>query len=101
MNTVYVNLKRMFFALFIATQILLAASISQAQPYQTINTQNSIVGGDLSRTLTTVQSGENPLNRFQITELKKVDVPTRATWPAKKEFFAPPSVRSPMGTEGL
>ena len=78
MNTVNITIKRMFFALFIATQILLAASISQAQPYQTINTQNSIVGGDLSRTLTTVQSGDNSLNRFQITELKKADLPNNA-----------------------
>ena len=78
MNTVQANLKRLFFALFIATQILLAAGVSQAQPYQTINTQNSIVGGDLSRTVTTVQSGDNPLNRFQITELKKADLPNHA-----------------------
>lgn len=78
MNTVQVNVKRMFFALLIATQILLAAGVSQAQPYQTINTQNSIVGGDLSRTLTTVQSGDNPLNRFQITQLKKADLPDNA-----------------------
>ena len=75
MNTVYINLKRISFALFITTQILLAASISQAQPYQTISTSNSIVGGDLNRTVTTVQSGDNTLNRFLMTTVKKADVP--------------------------
>ena len=78
MNTVHINAKRIFFALFIATQILLAAGISQAQPYQTINTENAIVGDDLSRTVTTVQSGDNPLNRFRITEVKKADLSNQA-----------------------
>ena len=74
MNTILINAKRISFALFIATQILLAAGISQAQPYQTINTENSIAGDDLSRTVTTVQSGNNALNRFRITEVKKADL---------------------------
>ena len=78
MNTVRINLNRILFALFIATQILLAASVSQAQPYQTINTQNSIVGDDLSRTVTTVQSGDNPTNRFLMTEVRKSGVPLEA-----------------------
>ena len=68
------TLKQTFFALFTATQILLAAGISQAQPYQTISSASSIVGDDLSRTVTTVQSGNNQLNRFQMTEVKKDDV---------------------------
>ena len=66
-----------FLVLFIATQILLAAGISQAQPYQTINTQNSIVGGDLSRTVTTIQSGNVPLNRFFMTRVVKAGVPNQ------------------------
>jgi pimeloyl-ACP methyl ester carboxylesterase len=74
-KTSSINLKYFFFALFIATQLLLAAS-SQAQPYQTINTQSSLVGDDLSRTVTTIQSGTNPLNRFQMTEVRKADLPT-------------------------
>src|SRR5215510_2353436 len=71
------TLKQTFFALFITTQILLAAGISQAQPYQTINTENSVVGGDLSRTVTTIQSGTNPVNRFFMTRVVKAGVPNQ------------------------
>ena len=71
MKTSSINFKHIFFSLFIATQLLLAAS-SQAQPYQTISTQNSVVGDDLSRTVTTIQSGTNSLNRFQMTLVRKV-----------------------------
>jgi len=58
-KTSSINLKHIVFALFIATQIILAAAVSHAQPYQTINTQNSIVGDDLSRTVTTIQGSFN------------------------------------------
>ena len=75
MKTYSINLKYIVFALFIATQIILAAGVSNAQPYQTINTQNSIVGDDLSRTVTTIQSGNNSLNRFQMTEVRKAGPP--------------------------
>jgi pimeloyl-ACP methyl ester carboxylesterase len=68
------SLKYIFFALFIATQLLLAAS-SQAQPYQTISSVDSIVGGDLGRTVTTVQSGNNQLNRFRMTQVRKLGPP--------------------------
>jgi len=73
-KTSSINLKYIFFALFIATQLLLAAS-SQAQPYQTISSVDSIVGGDLGRTVTTVQSGNNQLNRFQMTQVRKLGPP--------------------------
>lgn len=78
MNTFRINLKPSLFTLLVAAHILLAASISQAQPYQTISTESSLVGGDLSRTITTIQSGNNTLNRFQMTSVKKVDVPNNA-----------------------
>ena len=74
MKTSSINFKYIFFALFIATQLLLAAS-SQAQPYQTVSTVDSIVGGDLGRTVTTVQSGNNQLNRFQMTQVRKLGPP--------------------------
>ena len=64
-------LKRSVFALFIATQILLINIAVQAQPYQIINTQNSVVGGDLSKTVTTVQEGNYSLDRFLMTEVTK------------------------------
>jgi pimeloyl-ACP methyl ester carboxylesterase len=73
-NNVRINLKPILLALF----ILLAAGVNQAQPYQTISTQNSIVADDLSKSVTTVQSGDNPLNRFLITEVRKAGVPIEA-----------------------
>jgi pimeloyl-ACP methyl ester carboxylesterase len=74
-NHILINLKRTLFTVFITTQILLAAAVSQAQPYQTISTQNSIVGGDLSRTETTIQSGANTLDRFRMIEVTKAGLP--------------------------
>jgi len=64
-------IKRSMFALFFATQLLLINIVAQAQPYQIINTQNSVVGGDLSKTVTTVQEGNNSLDRFLMTEVSK------------------------------
>lgn len=63
--------KRTFFASLFAAQLLLVAASTQAQPYQTINTQNSVVGGDLNKTVTTVQEGNNSLDRFQMTKVVK------------------------------
>jgi pimeloyl-ACP methyl ester carboxylesterase len=64
-------IKRSVFALFFATQLLLITNNIQAQPYQIINTQNSVVGGDLSKTVTTIQEGNNSLDRFLMTEVVK------------------------------
>jgi pimeloyl-ACP methyl ester carboxylesterase len=77
-NLILINLKRTFFALLLTTQILLAASAIQAQPYQTISTQNSIVGDNLSRTETTIQSGANQLDRFRMVEVVKAGLPNEA-----------------------
>ena len=78
MNTFHINLKPTLFTLLVAAHLLLAASISQAQPYQTISVESSIVAGDLSRTVTTIQSGTNTLNRFQMTSVKKAELPNHA-----------------------
>ena len=64
-------IKRSIFALFFAIQLLLVNVVAQAQPYQIVNTQNSAVGGDLSKTVTTVQEGNNTLDRFLMTEVVK------------------------------
>jgi hypothetical protein len=64
-------IKRSIFALFFAIQLLLVNIVGQAQPYQIINTQNSVVGGDLSKTVTTIQEGNNSLDRFLISEVVK------------------------------
>ena len=63
--------RRSFFALILVIQFLLLSGVANAQPYQVINTQQSIVGGDLIRTVLTVQEGDNPLNRFFITRVEK------------------------------
>ena len=63
--------KRIFFALLVVAQLMVVASITNAQPYQVINTQNSVVGGDLNKTVTMVQEGNNTLDRFKMTKVVK------------------------------
>ena len=69
--------KRTFYPLFAICLLMLIASVGQAQPYQIISTENSVVAGDLTKTVTTVQDGNNPLNRFLITRVYK-PVPNQA-----------------------
>lgn len=69
-NTIHLP-RRSFFALFFAAQFLLLTSVANAQPYQVTNTQQSVVGGDLIRTVMTVQEGNNPVNRFFVTTVDK------------------------------
>ncbi len=64
-------MKKTFFALLFAAQLLLVAASTEAQPYQVTNTENSVVGGDLNKTVTTVREGNNPLNSFRMTKLAK------------------------------
>lgn len=78
MNIILSNLKPTLLTLLVAALILFAANISQAQPYQTVSVESSIAGGDLSRTVTTIQSSNNTLNRFQMTSVKKAEVPNHA-----------------------
>ena len=63
--------KRTFFAFLCTAQLLLVVVSAQAQPYQVVNTQNSVVGGDLNKTVTTVQEGTNTSDRFQMTKVVK------------------------------
>ena len=65
------EIKRTLFAFIAIAQLLLVASVANAQPYQIINTQNSVVGDDLNRTVTTIQEGNNTLNRFRMTKVTK------------------------------
>lgn len=69
--------RKTFFALLFAAQLLLIAASTQAQPYQVTNTENSVVGGDLNKTVTTVQEGNNPLNSFRMTKVAK-PIPNQA-----------------------
>jgi len=58
-------------SLFLSWQLLFVASITNAQSYQTISTENSVVGGDLNKTVTTIQEGNNSLDRFKMTKVVK------------------------------
>lgn len=57
-------------ALVIAA-LLICARASYAQTYQIVGTQTSAVAGDLTKTVTTVQVGTNPLDRFLISRVRK------------------------------
>ena len=63
--------KRTRFALLIVAQLLFVASITSAQSYSTITTQNSVVGGDLNKTVMTIQEGTDPMERFTMTKVVK------------------------------
>lgn len=52
-------------------QLLIVTAVTQAQPYQIVSTENSVVGGDLNKTVTTIQEGDNPLDRFKMTKVMK------------------------------
>ena len=82
--------KRTFFALFLLAQLLIVTAVAQGQPYQIINTENSVVGGDLNKTVTTIQEGNNPLNRFKMTKVMK---PT-----ANQAFRAVMLILPPLGS---
>jgi pimeloyl-ACP methyl ester carboxylesterase len=57
-------------ALVIAA-LLVCARASYAQPYQIVGSETSNVAGDLQKTVTTVQAGTSPLDRFLITRVRK------------------------------
>src|SRR5919112_4373937 len=57
-------------ALVIAA-LLICARASYAQTYQIIGTQTATVAGDLQKTVTTVQVGANPLDRFLVSRVTK------------------------------
>jgi pimeloyl-ACP methyl ester carboxylesterase len=70
-------MRRAFYSLLSTAFLMLLAGMSQAQTYQIIGTESSVVAGDLVKTVTTVQVGSNPINRFQISRVRK-DIPSRA-----------------------
>lgn len=51
--------------------LFLCAGRAEAQTYQIVGSESSTVAGDLTRTVTTVQVGSNPLDRFLITRVRK------------------------------
>lgn len=61
-----------FLALFVF--FLAFNALVQAQTYQVVSTSSSTVANNITRTITTVQVGSNPLNRFVMTRVRK-DIP--------------------------
>lgn len=70
-------MKRLFPPLCILMLLLLCAGVTYAQTYHIINTQSSNLDGNLIKTVTTVQFGSNPLNRFLMTRVRK-NIPSQA-----------------------
>ncbi len=64
-------------ALVLALLFTMGGGIASAQTYQVIHTESTEVANDLTRTVTTVQDGSNPLNRFFMTRVVK-NVPAQA-----------------------
>jgi pimeloyl-ACP methyl ester carboxylesterase len=65
------HMNQLFSRLSILALLFCASSVTHAQTYQIINTASSTVGTSLTKTVTTVQVGNNPLNRFLITRVRK------------------------------
>jgi pimeloyl-ACP methyl ester carboxylesterase len=71
------HVKQTFYSLFAVILLMLIASVGHAETYQIISTENSVVAGDLTKSVTTVQVGSNPLNRFLISRVVK-SIPNHA-----------------------
>lgn len=51
--------------------VLFSARAANAETYQIVGTQTSTVADNITKTVTTVQVGSHPLNRFLITRVRK------------------------------
>jgi pimeloyl-ACP methyl ester carboxylesterase len=69
--------KRLPTLLCLLVSLFCAAGATHAQTYQIISTVNSSVANNLTKTVTTVQVGSNPLNRFLMTRVRK-NIPNHA-----------------------
>ncbi len=74
--------RRTLYPTFALCLLMLIASVSRAETYQILSTETSVVGGDLNKTVTTVQVGDNPINRFSFTKVVK-----QVGEPALKDVF--------------
>ena len=64
-------MKRSAYSLAAICMLMLTASVSRAETYQIISTENSVVAGDLTKTVTTIQVGINPMDKFKMTKVAK------------------------------
>lgn len=70
-------MKRPFHPLCLLALLLLCVEMGQAQTYQIVGTESSVVADGLTKTVKTVQVGSNPLNRFLMTRVVK-NIPHQA-----------------------
>ena len=57
--------------------LMLVASVGRAETYQIIGTQSSVVGTNLTKTVTTIQIGSDPINRVLMSRVHK-NIPKEA-----------------------
>ena len=70
-------MKRLFPLLCLLSFLFCASGAIHAQDYQIISTANSTVANNVTKTVTTVQVGNNPLNRFLMTRTRR-NIPDHA-----------------------
>ncbi|HEY0407626.1 MAG TPA: hypothetical protein VGC89_17970 [Pyrinomonadaceae bacterium] len=70
-------MKRLFPPLCVLVLLCLHAGVTGAQTYHIISTESSNVSNNVTRTVTTVQVGTNPLNRFLMTRVVR-NIPSHA-----------------------
>jgi len=63
--------KQLFLRLCILALLFCAGGVTHAQTYQIISTSSSNVADNVTKTVTTVQVGSSPLNRFLMTRVHK------------------------------
>jgi len=64
-------MKKLFPRLCILALLFCTGVVTHAQTYQIISTANSNMANNVIKTVTTVQVGSNPLNRFLMTRVRK------------------------------
>src|ERR1041384_4139660 len=64
-------MKKLFPRLCLLALLFCTAGVTHAQTYQIISTASSNVANNVIKTVTTVQVGSNPLNRFLMTRVRK------------------------------
>lgn len=64
-------MKQLFPRLCILALLFCAGGLTHAQTYQIINTASSNLANNVTKSVTTVQVGNNPLNRFLMTRVRK------------------------------
>jgi pimeloyl-ACP methyl ester carboxylesterase len=64
-------MKKLFPRLFLLALLFCTGGVTYAQTYQIISTANSNLANNVIKTVTIIQVGSNPLNRFLMTRVRK------------------------------